>query len=80
MIQMTPLKVEILLHYYYSPLDCENVEFPAQQEAIGEFLRAGLLMEEPEGCGRRYCGNTEALNVYVEALMKVPLPHQAWVI
>lgn len=82
MITMTPLKVEILLHYWYSPedYDPERIGFPAQQEAIGEFVAAGLIRENLPGSSPRYTGNSDALRVYVEAILAVPVPHQEWIL
>ena len=40
---MTPLEVEILLHYHTHTDDIENLDFEAQSEAIDRFVREGFL-------------------------------------
>jgi len=37
------LEVEILLWYYYSPYDINNIEAPAIQEAIDKFCKMGIM-------------------------------------
>jgi hypothetical protein len=76
---MTPYEIEFLLHYYYSPNDFPNLDCGAARDAIDKFLKLGLICIclLPK---RRYHGNHEALEVYVNALCAVPLPVKKWVI
>lgn len=76
---MSPLEVEILLHYFYSPNDHPNVDAPAVQSAITGFVKKGLL--EPTETGvTKWRGNLKALTIYVNAVCSVPLPKQVWII
>lgn len=80
---MTPLQIEILLHYWSRIDDVPNLDAPAVREAIDQFLVHGILEDVPEEPGRpyrKYRCNRAAMRVYVEALGAVPLPRQAWVI
>jgi len=79
---MTPLKVEILLWYYHSPVDFPNFDAPAVQDAIREFCNAGIFYKRLEQTNERQSkiGYIQsALDVYVGAILEVPLPKQIWV-
>ncbi len=76
---MTPLEVEILLHYYYSPHDYENLDAPAIKEAMEKFCKAGILTEWINRTPRFY-KNDEALELYIKAICSVPLPTRKWII
>jgi hypothetical protein len=78
MSRISPLKIEILLHYYYSPHDHSSAS-PAHREAYDEFVKLGLLRVSAKP-GIVYEGNAEALRIYVYALCAVPLPERRWVI
>jgi len=71
---MTPLEIQIMLHYYYSPNDY-NLQPPAVQEAVARFLDKDLLRL---GSITLY-EITERGMAYVEMLKKVPLPICKWV-
>jgi hypothetical protein len=81
MNRMSPLKIEILLHYYClsGDYDIERLGAPAQSSAVAEFIELGLLRHS-ERPGQKYEGVSGALKPYVEALCAVPLPQQQWVI
>jgi hypothetical protein len=70
---MTPIEIEVALHYHYSALS-----FPTHRQSISvdkahsQLVDAGLLAFE-DGFHR---GFPEPLYVYVEALKAVPLPIQ----
>lgn len=87
----SPLSVTILLHYFYSPTDWPEgvANYPRQVQAgaMKEFVDQGLLREvgpaasglaRPKGSPRYE--KTEALEIYVKALLSVPYPVQKWVI
>lgn len=76
---MSPLRIEIALHYYTIPgdYDPERLDAPAVKEAIQDYIEAGLLQVSARE-GQRFEGVDEALSVYVEALCSVPLPVLKW--
>lgn len=76
---MTPLEIEILMHYATRGGDYREADFsaPAVRAAIDAFhQREGLLRS---GDGRRCYEPTERCMVFAEALTRVPLPQQVWV-
>lgn len=83
---MTPLGIEILLHYCVSSAQFRDLDAPAVREAHEEFVRLGLLYPPGAFCRENplgeadYRANRAALQVYVDALCAVPLPEQKWVI
>lgn len=84
---MSPLEIEILLWYHTRPVDFREGDFsaPAVRSAIDRFRDVhGLLQERTEkvsGDFRTY-SLTERGEVYVSALMSLPLPVREckWVI
>lgn len=87
---MTPLEMEILIHYYGHAGDDYregNFEAPVVRETIDAFRDREKLIryttdEEKKAmpCGYSQCYTlTDRGRVYVEALMTVPLPVQVWV-
>jgi len=79
---MTPLEIEILMHYYTRGLDYRNGDFtgPAVRDAIDRFVDLGLLYAGEDTEGPEYIGNRKALAVYVNAICSVPLPVLTWAI
>lgn len=80
---MTPIEIDILLHYYVSPEEYRNGDIgaPAVLDALKKFVSRGLIVKRtvPNEYGALYEGNSAALKVYVETLCAVPLPVQKWV-
>lgn len=78
---MTPLEIEILLHYATRATDYRNGDFsaPAVRDAVERFVGAGLLVERDPGQTPLYW-MLERGHAYVDALCKLPLPVQVWVI
>jgi hypothetical protein len=76
---MSPLEIKIMLHFYYSPkgTDYPDGSSSAYADAIAVFRSHGILRLSENS---HIYANPEALEVYVEALMAVPLPTQKWVI
>lgn len=78
---VTPLAIEIMLHYHSRADDFPRLEASAVQETIAEFVAAGMLAEGPNTFlnQRTKFHITEGGQMYVAALMAVPLPVQRWV-
>ncbi len=84
---MTPLEIEIILHYYCSAEDYRNGDHsaPAVKCALNRFLEDGLLVHEGFNVERfddgriraRYKVTDRALT-YIAALESVPFPNQVW--
>ena len=76
---MTPFEIDILLHYATKG-DDHPLMFnppPIWRETIARFLADGLL-KVGAGLSVAYVA-TDRLIVYANALQKVPLPIQVWV-
>ena len=76
---LSPLEVEILLHYQTCASDFRDLDAPAIKSAIQDFVQMGLLYKSTFG-HKKYIANDEALSKYVEAICSVPLPKRKWVI
>lgn len=77
---MTPLHIEIMLHYNASPDDYREGDFsaPAVREALDLFLSEYLI----EHGGRRPSTNYQITDrglAYVRFLCEMPLPVNSWV-
>ena len=79
---MSPLEIQIALHYHCVREDYPNPSFPAQQSVIQSFLTNGFLTKLPDGKDHHNMTYfpTEKLNVFCKALCAVPEPQQVWVI
>lgn len=75
---MTPLQIEILMHYHCRTDDYRNGDFSASavREAIDEFRNMGFLRDSGE---RRIYEPSDGVRLYVETLCTIPLPVQRWV-
>lgn len=82
---MTPLELDILLHYYSHANDWRDGDFtaPVCDETFNKFMLQGLLTRnigdpnsgaEPNPQYRP----TDRLNAFVHLLCKTPLPVQVW--
>lgn len=79
----TPLEMQILLHYYYSPEDYKQGDYsaPSVREAINSFRdQHGLIREKLEKDSYGLYEITERGRALVHAALKTPLPVQVWVI
>lgn len=77
---MSPLQIEILLHYYCRSGDYRENDFsaPAVREAIDNFRgREDMLC--PCESGSRSYRLTERGQAFVDALQRLPLPRRVWV-
>lgn len=79
--KMSPLQIEIVMHYYCCTDDYRGADFsaPAVRESIDWMRGDGGLLEESNRSTVNY-QLTERGRVYVEALQSVPLPIQTWAI
>lgn len=79
---MSPLQLEILLHYYACANDFRDGDFtaPAVSEAIEDFrCKDGLLCAGGDGNHGPTYQLTPRGRVFVDALCALPLPEQVWV-
>jgi hypothetical protein len=80
----TPLEREILTHYWAYPGEFRGGRqnwSVGIREIVERFIRLGLLEEKfVSGEGTGIFANQPALAAYMEALAKVPLPVQQWVV
>ena len=79
---MTPLDIELLLHYHCRACDFERLDAPAVRESLDHFLREGILRSRSEADGAAYPASyivTEKGFVLVQALCATPYPVQRWV-
>lgn len=89
---MTPLQIEILIHYHSMGSDHKDVfnQAISQKEAFAYFVKEGYLkintvgynMKSTQGIHVRTYSPTDKLHFYCEALCQVPEPEpaQKWVI
>lgn len=80
---MTPLEISILLHYATRADDFREGDFsaPAVREAIDRFRKVDELLEPTShhpSAGAAYVITPRGL-AYVDALERMPLPVQVWV-
>lgn len=84
---MTPLELEIILHYHSSPTDLpwcvDDDPAPCRDDTMNGLVGAGLLVRErPQnapGRDNRQFYPTDKLHAFVEMLCSTPLPQQEWV-
>src|SRR3990167_7355510 len=81
---MSPLEIEILLHYYYCQGDYQDGDFsaPAVKNAIERFRDEYNLVEPTQSMDVYHDPHyriTERGRVFVEALCNMPLPVKTWV-
>lgn len=77
---MTPLELEILLHYHTMPGDYRNGDFsaPAVGSALCRHYNRGLLSERVFPTTSRY-KISERGRVFISHVLETPMPRQAWV-
>lgn len=75
---MTVYEMGILMHYYAQVGDPEAIHAPIGPDTCKRLMCADLLIQR-EG-GPPYYRITQRGNAYVEALQRVPLPTQRWVV
>ena len=77
---MTPLGIEILMHYCTRGVDFERMDAPACRDTIANFVKLGLLSKEAPCDRLPIYFATDGARLYLETLCKVPLPVRKWVI
>ena len=83
---MTPYEIGVLLHYYARCDDHEDVRRkpPIWHPTIEAFIASGLLRYLPASERDDWVGATYEIGArgraYCEALQRVPLPVQAWIL
>jgi hypothetical protein len=76
---MTPLMIQIGLHYHAMTNDFRDLDAPAIRDGIAAFVSAGLLrLSRPDDQFGRAYQPTDGLRVWVEALCAVPWPERVW--
>lgn len=77
---MSPLEIDMMLHYYSRANDYREGDFsaPAVAKTIAYFTKEGLIAESPQRAAAKYF-ITERGRAYVEFLKAVPLPISKWV-
>lgn len=77
---MSPLQLQILLHYYCCANDFQDGDMRATaiHEAVDWFMSEGLLEVAPKQMEASYL-LTDRGAVFVDALKLTPLPIQKWV-
>lgn len=68
---MSPLEVEMILHYYAASEPYPNEDCPAQQEAIARFEKHDLITKDDESGLYK---TTERGEKYVDMLCSTPWP------
>lgn len=76
---MSPLEIEILMHYYTTPGDYRDGDFtaPAVKEAM-RWMCDEELLTSFYGENNAKFGLMERGRAYIEALKRVPLPTRCW--
>lgn len=82
---MTPLDIEILLHYHCSGSEFDRLDAPACRDAVDDFLREGILRERSDEenhtrAHHRMYEPTDRGRALVNALCMVPYPVQVWIL
>lgn len=76
---MSPLEIEIILHYHISGVDHDRMTAPAVVDAIRRFMAAGLMQPKTGSQHKRSYELTDGGRMLVDALCSVPFPVQKWV-
>ena len=74
---LTPLHLEIVLHYYSRTIDMENSNAPATSEYVKHLLREGIL-EDTNGHGPTSYKVSAKGEYWLMSLLSVPFPYQSW--
>lgn len=75
---MTPLHIEILLHYNSRPCDMEHMDAPAVYDYCQDLLNLGILTFENLDGARNSYKLTEKGHAWLDGILATPLPVQKW--
>jgi hypothetical protein len=77
---MTPLQIEILLHYWSRAEDYRQGDFtaPAVREAIDWFMHEGMLERNTDASRDTAYRTTERAQAWIEYVKSLPLPTHTW--
>ena len=75
-MSMTPIKLEILLHYFACSGPYPRSSAPAVQDAITYLITHDLL----ERCAEQPYDVTEKGAAYIKHLLSIPFPVKQWII
>jgi hypothetical protein len=77
---MSPAEIDILLHYYVSPVDHPRIEAGNAfwRSTVAKFRAESLLELMPPGGGPACYRLADRGQVYVAALLSLPLPVPYW--
>jgi hypothetical protein len=75
---VTPYEINILLHYYSRAEDHPDISRnpPIWRPTMFSFAERGLICDGTHGVSY---GLTDRGRAYIEALQRIPLPQQVWV-
>ena len=80
MFTVTPLHLEIVMHYYTNGDDIPNLNAPAVREYLEDLKLSGMIEDiRQDAVARRSYRTTERGRVWLNYLLTVPFPEQAWV-
>jgi len=74
---MTPLHIELMIHYYAHCEPTYNPEAPAVKEYTLDLLKEGLI-DESATSGSGYV-STDKGKAFVEKICETPIPVQTWI-
>lgn len=77
---MTPLELEILLHYYSRAIDYREGDFSssAVEEAICKFINEGMLEDRKADDPKWKYKMTHKGYFFIDYIRNVPLPEMYW--
>jgi len=78
---MTPLQLEILVHYYAHAVDYRDGDFsaPAVREAVDQFRNDGWLKANTDQTWDMAYTRTPKLAAFIEHVCELPEPILTWV-
>lgn len=76
---MSPLYLQMLLHFHCIRVPFPNIDSPAQQDCLDDMLEAGLVYSLSADQGVVLWRLTPRGNAHVLQLLALPLPTQAWI-
>ena len=73
-MKTSPYIIGVIFHYHCTPGDYPKMDTPAFESSIQALMEAGIIIRSKGIPGQEYEINREAADVYVEAILSVPLP------